>query len=282
METLLSETIRSIPKHNIQIVGGDMNAEIGPDECNGFTFNRRTNENGLALLTLIDECGMVLLNAKFHKSRGNMWTFVYPNGEKVQLDCILINKKWHSSAASAEAYSSFSSVGSDHRIVTAKLQLRANKPCKHQPKYDWQALTESTDVVQKYQLEIQNRFNALNLEDNDQSAESIYRSITIAHDVKKTKKQLPWEHSNLAQFRANVKVKNSAYVKNPSREKRIPLDNALDTVKAAYDTKKQTYIENKIREIETAHITRKPKLAWATENEVANRKKSRAARPSIW
>ena len=53
--TLLSETIRSIPKHKIQIVGGDMNAKIGPEDCNGFTFDRRTNESGLALLTLIDE-----------------------------------------------------------------------------------------------------------------------------------------------------------------------------------------------------------------------------------
>ena len=194
---------------------------------------------------------MVLLNTKFQKSIGMLWTFVYLNGEKTQLDYILINKKWQNSATNAEAYNSFSSVGSDHRIITAKLKLklRADKPRKHQPKYDWQALTENTDVVQKYKLEIQNRFNALNVEDTDQSAESTYRSITIAHEdaakaaipvIKKTKKQLPWEHSHLALLRANVKVKNSAYVKKPSREKRIPLDNALDTRKAAYDTNKQT------------------------------------------
>ena len=120
-------------------------------------------------------------------------------------------------------------------------------------------------MVQKYKLEIQNRLNAINAEDTDQSAESIYRSITIAHEdaakatipvIKKTEKQLPWEHSNLARLRANVKGKNSAHVMNPSREKRIPLDDALGTLKAAYDTNKQTYIENKIHEIETSHITR--------------------------
>ena len=85
--------------------------------------------------------------------------------------------------------------------------MRANKPRKHQTKHGWQALTESTDGVQKYQLEIQNRLNALNVEDTDQSTESIYRSITIAHEdaakatipvVKETKKQLPGEHSDLA------------------------------------------------------------------------------------
>ena len=140
---------------------------------------------------------------------------MYPNCEKAQLDCILINKKWQNSATNAEAYNSFSSVGSDHRIITAKLKLRANKLRKHQPTYNWQASTENTDVVQKYQLEIKNRFNTLNLEGTDQSIESIYRSITIAH-----------EHAG------------------------------------------------------AAHITRKSKLAWATVNELTNRKKSRAARPS--
>ena len=117
----------------------------------------------------------------------------------------------------------------------------------------------------------------------------MYRSITVAHEdaakaaipvVKKTNKQLPWEHSNLARLRASVKVTNSAYVEKSSREKIGPLDNALGTLEAAYDTNKQTYIENKIREIETAHITRKSKLIWATVNEVANRGKSSAARPS--
>ena len=210
--------------------------------------------------TLIDECEVGLLYTKFHKSRGKLWTFVYPNGEKAQLDCILINKKLQSSAKNAEAYNSFSSVGSDHRIITAKLKLKipASKPRKHQPKYDWKALTENTDVVQKYKLEIQNRLNAINAEDTDQSAESIYRSITIAREdaakaaipvVKKTKKQLPWEHSNLARPRANVKLQNSAYVKKPSREKRIPLDDTLDTLKAAYDANKQTYIEKKITKL---------------------------------
>ena len=135
--------------------------------------------------------------------------------------------------------------------------------------------------MQKYKLEIQNRLNALNVEDTDQSAESIYRSITIAREdaakaaipvVKKTKKQLPWEHSNLARPRANVKVQNGAYVKKPSREKISPLVNALGTLKAAYDANKQTYIEKKIHEIETAHITRISKLAWATINEVTNTK----------
>ena len=115
-------------------------------ECENWTrrlqwshFQQKNQQKRSCTLTLIDECGVVLLYTKFHKSRGKLWTFVYPNGEKAQLDCILINNKWQSSAKNAKAYNSFSSVGSDHRIITAKLTLKlpASKPRKHQPKYDW-------------------------------------------------------------------------------------------------------------------------------------------------
>ena len=45
-----------------------------------------------------------------------------------QLDYVLINKKWINSAKNGRAYNSFISVSSDHRIVTANIQLtlRAN------------------------------------------------------------------------------------------------------------------------------------------------------------
>ena len=50
-------------------------------------------------------------------------------GHKSQIDFILVNRKWRNSVKNVEPYSSFSSVGSDHRIVTAKvkLSLRSNK-----------------------------------------------------------------------------------------------------------------------------------------------------------
>ena len=59
-----------------------------------------------------------------------------------------------------EAYSTFEGVSSDHRIVTAKLQVSLRKNAtrtattKH---YDW-ALLNSRDIRDKYALELRNRF----------------------------------------------------------------------------------------------------------------------------
>ena len=63
------------------------------------------------------------------KSMGQLWTFEYPNGNRAQLDYLIFRKKWQNSVRDSRAYSSFSSVGSDHRIVSArvKLSLRVSK-----------------------------------------------------------------------------------------------------------------------------------------------------------
>ena len=51
-----------------------------------------------------------------------LWTYIYPNNSKGQLDYTFRNRK-------CEAYSSFEGVSSDHRIVseTIRLSLRRNK-----------------------------------------------------------------------------------------------------------------------------------------------------------
>ena len=72
---------------------------------------------------------------------------IYANSVKAQIDFILINKKWINNS------NSFSTVSSDHRIVTAsiRLSLRANKlKTSTTPRYDWSVLRDDNNA---------NRFN---------------------------------------------------------------------------------------------------------------------------
>ena len=126
----LSSLVRQIPKHNIIIIGGDMNSQIGRCKDHRYAFHSTSNRNGQYLSDFILENQLVCLNTKYQKKSSKLWTFTYPNGVKAQLDYMLINKKWINSAMNAEAYNSFGGVSSDHRIVTSKirLSLRANKP----------------------------------------------------------------------------------------------------------------------------------------------------------
>ena len=41
----LSSIVRSIPKDNVIIIGGDMNAQIGEEESNKFCLHNLSNRN---------------------------------------------------------------------------------------------------------------------------------------------------------------------------------------------------------------------------------------------
>ena len=46
----LAELIKSIPKHNVVLTGGDMDAKIGQIDSTGSAFHNTTNRNGQHLL----------------------------------------------------------------------------------------------------------------------------------------------------------------------------------------------------------------------------------------
>ena len=56
------------------MMGGDMNAKIGQSED------------------------------QFQKKYAKLWTHIYPNGVKAQLDYMLVNRKWINSLMNCEAY----------------------------------------------------------------------------------------------------------------------------------------------------------------------------------
>ncbi len=124
----LSPCVRSVPKHNLLIIGGDLNAHLGRDKVqHKFSYHDSTNRNGEHLHTFLLENKLVCLNTRFEKKIGKKWTHIHPNGFKSQIDFLLINKKWINSCHNSEAYNSFYGVSSDHRIVTGKIRLSLRK-----------------------------------------------------------------------------------------------------------------------------------------------------------
>ena len=63
------------------------------------------------------------------------------------------------------SYSSFSTVGSDHRIVSAHLalSLRKSKAAKPHPMktIDWKEVAHNQDLSDEFAIEVSNRFHAL-------------------------------------------------------------------------------------------------------------------------
>ena len=118
-----NEFVRSVPKHNVLVIVGNMNAQIGKNVNHKFSLLNSSNRNREHLTDFTLGSRLTCLNTKFEKRKRKPWTFTYTNNTKLQKVYVLINKKWNNSALNGVVFSSFEGVSSYHQIVTAKIRL---------------------------------------------------------------------------------------------------------------------------------------------------------------
>jgi len=142
----LTDTIQAVPLHDILIIGGDLNAQLGKDlyninHCHTYYDHTKKDSNGMLLNELCSATNMTPVQTLFQQPKSNLWTHKRPNGDLEQLDHILINRKWVNSVKNCRAYNSVE-INSDHRILSAhiKLSLQSHKKIKLPCKRNWDAL----------------------------------------------------------------------------------------------------------------------------------------------
>ena len=237
----LSSLVRSIPKHNMLVIGGDMNAQIGKNGNNKYSLHNTSNRNGQHLTDFMIENRLACLNTNYQKREGKLWTYTYANNTKAQIDYVLINKKWKNSALNCEAYSSFEGVSTDHRIVTAKIRLSLRKNDKRTATtkhYDW-ALLNNKDIRDKYVLELRNRFETLQEKTEKSTPNDEYEHFVNAHIEAaakyiptkiKTKYRVPWETLAVREKRALVKTASKKLSKKPNKHKCLKTKNGTISI----------------------------------------------------
>ena len=90
--------VRSIPKHNVLVIGGDMNAKIGKYVNHKFSLHNSSNRNREPLTDFTQENRLTCLNTKFQKRDRKLWTYTSIINTEAQIDYVFINKKWKNSA----------------------------------------------------------------------------------------------------------------------------------------------------------------------------------------
>ena len=68
----LSSLVCSIPKHNILLIGGDMNAQIGKNVNHKFSLHNTSTRNGEYLTDATLDNESICLNTKFQKRKKTM------------------------------------------------------------------------------------------------------------------------------------------------------------------------------------------------------------------
>ena len=71
----LSSLVRSILKHNMLVIGGDMNAQIGKNGNNKYSLHNTSNRNGQHLTDFMIENRLACLITNYQKREGKLWTY---------------------------------------------------------------------------------------------------------------------------------------------------------------------------------------------------------------
>ena len=279
----LVTAISAVPKHNVLLVLGDCNAHLG-EEAVKHTYHKRTNSNGEHLLDLACEANLIITNTAFQKRKGKLWTFLSDmTGSKSQIDYILINKKWKNSVKNVEAYSSFASTGSDHRIVIARLKLSLRK-CKTPPrgkKYDWKVLNDN-NLQDRYTVLVRNRYAQLSCEDdtvtesyqhfmqaNNEAADEL---IPVKQKIKRIRAS---KDPGVIEAREKANVAFQQYQENPTEGYRNKLQAAKENLKTAYNDIIEKELEGMIKKVEEADSKSQHGESWKLINEISGRETSK-------
>ncbi len=239
----LAAVVRDVPAHNFLTILGDFNARLGPADA-PFPYHDSTNRNGAFLTAFCMEHELLAANTLFRKRRGKRWTFQdRATGMLRQLDYILVRKKWRNSILNAEPYSTFSSVGSDHRVVSmrVRLSLRAPKPSP-KIRHDWKAFSNDPGLQTRYTEEVRKRFRQL---DKGAEPSSEYRRFVAANEevtrlcvpvMDRTRTSLRSRHPEVVVARAKVEEARLNFEREPSVGRREELNEAKQLLFSTYDT----------------------------------------------
>ena len=164
----LRHAYRHVYKHNLLLIAGDFNDYLGQDDGFKYSFHETSNLNGIMLKHFLHAHKLICLNTQYQKRSGQTWTHTSPNNFKSQINFIIINSNWKNSAKNARAYNSFISLVSDHRIVSANIELSLRKNIKKVSKtklYDWSSLKYDAKIKNTFITEVKNIYSALTLQE---------------------------------------------------------------------------------------------------------------------
>ena len=167
----LQATVEKIPKHDMLIIMGDLNARVGSVNYNHeSTLGKHgvgtMNDNGERLCDFCETNGLRVGGTLFPHKEIHKLTWKSPDGKtETQIDHVIINNKQKRSLNDVQV-KRLADVGSDHHLLVAKVKLKLRKVRTGKSRgrrFDCSKL-QKLEVQRKFALKLANRFNALNNE----------------------------------------------------------------------------------------------------------------------
>lgn len=279
----LRDFINTVPAHNLVVVAGDLNARIGwEDSGYGWYFHKNTSRNGELLQETVEETRLEITNVRFRKSKERLWTFLSDGTErKATLDYILVRRKWRNSIKDVDTSEALSSIGSDHRLLVArvKVTLRKKKTAPGRPNLDYSALKKDPDLQERFSVDVRNRFAALSLMGCEatekygnliQAVEETSRKIL--GKKRKRVKDIVAEDFRVKRAREEVEAATTRYHTSPSDDTRSAVNEGKEALTEAYLAVEEEILDSKIKDVERATRNAKTKESWRLIDDISGRK----------
>ena len=284
----LRSAIENVPAHHLLAILGDFNARFGPEDV-PHTYNSSTSDNGMRLLEVPEDYQLQAANTQFSKRRGKLWTWKSPHDTYYQIDYILVRTKWRKSVTNCEAYSSFSSIYSNHRVLTANLCLKLRAPQKEHTKptkYVWIELSTNRDLQKSYAIELKNRYQALQVEDDQipdytcfvQANRETAEKLSVLQAPKRKREALNLD-PRVVKARGEVEEAYKKY--SEAKDDETPhaeYKAKKEVLYGAYAQIQQEELTKKVKEVEESNASSNQGAAWKLINDITGKSSTQTSK----
>jgi len=134
---MLEKAYDNCPGHDVKMVVGDFNAQIGKEDIFGgttgkFTIHQTTNENGHKLIQFAALKNLTVESTKFKHLNIHLGTWMHPNPELKsvsQIDHVLVDRRHGSSVMDVRSWRG-ANIDSDHFLVIARYRARISRQAR--------------------------------------------------------------------------------------------------------------------------------------------------------
>ena len=271
----LQAELEEIPRHDVIIVMGDMNAKVGNDNLGvERTMGRHgcgtINNNGERLVDFCADNSMVIGGTLFPHPTTHKLTWISPNGrDRNQIDHIAINGIWRRSLLDVRVRRG-ADVGSDHHLVTARIRMKLRRTDRQQTghrRFDVNKLDDPA-VKKSFLIQLKNRYQALvevddHTNNNVDEINSLWNTVKksyqetskeiMGHREKKHKEWISQEAWQKIEERRNIKQKLLGIKSERLKEQQKQVYKEADrTVKQLTRRDKRKYLEDMATQAEEA------------------------------
>ena len=171
----LEHTFDQLSRYNMKILLGDFNAKVGREDIFKPTIGKESlhatsNDNGIRLVNFATSKNLIVKSTTFPHKDIHKYTWTSPDGlTHNQIDHILIDKRRHTSVVDIRTFRG-ADCNSDHYLVIGELRERLSVAKRVEQQVNIGRFNipklKDEETKQHYQIEISNRFAALESSDD--------------------------------------------------------------------------------------------------------------------